>query len=147
MRCQINVLPLHPQTSNGALDEWLSQRSAKPSTAVRIRQAPHKKELNNHSTLFYLLSPVNNKISGNLKDKICLNLVFVFIFSNLPTPNMRGLRLSSSQSYIRYINQTINNRINSKAGWRMYLQFAGNVTSMRNDCIDRYEQMFCNFFI
>ena len=25
---------------NGALDEWLSQRSAKPSTAVRIRQAP-----------------------------------------------------------------------------------------------------------
>ncbi len=28
----------------GALDEWLSQRSAKPSTAVRIRQAPLKKE-------------------------------------------------------------------------------------------------------
>ena len=26
----------------GALDEWLSQRSAKPSTAVRIRQAPHE---------------------------------------------------------------------------------------------------------
>ena len=26
---------------NGALDEWLSHRSAKPSTAVRIRQAPH----------------------------------------------------------------------------------------------------------
>ena len=25
---------------NGALDEWLSLRSAKPSTAVRIRQAP-----------------------------------------------------------------------------------------------------------
>ena len=24
----------------GALDEWLSQRSAKPCTAVRIRQAP-----------------------------------------------------------------------------------------------------------
>ena len=29
--------------SYGALDEWLSQRSAKPSTAVRIRQAPQKK--------------------------------------------------------------------------------------------------------
>ena len=28
---------------NGALDEWLSQRSAKPSTAVRIRQAPQQK--------------------------------------------------------------------------------------------------------
>ena len=27
-------------TKQGALDEWLSQRSAKPSTAVRIRQAP-----------------------------------------------------------------------------------------------------------
>ena len=29
----------------GALDEWLSQRSAKPSTAVRIRQAPQRKVL------------------------------------------------------------------------------------------------------
>ena len=28
----------------GALDEWLSLRSAKPSTAVRIRQAPPKEE-------------------------------------------------------------------------------------------------------
>ena len=36
------VVPLHPQTEKGALDEWLSQRSAKPSTAVRIRQAPQK---------------------------------------------------------------------------------------------------------
>ena len=35
------ALPLQPQKqSNGALDEWLSQRSAKPRTAVRIRQAP-----------------------------------------------------------------------------------------------------------
>ena len=31
-----------PAFKNGALDEWLSQRSAKPSTAVRIRQAPQK---------------------------------------------------------------------------------------------------------
>ena len=30
------------QKQNGALDEWLSQRSAKPSTAVRIRQAPQE---------------------------------------------------------------------------------------------------------
>ena len=37
---EIKQLPLHPQNQNGALDEWLSQRSAKPSTAVRIRQAP-----------------------------------------------------------------------------------------------------------
>ncbi len=37
------VLPLHAQIANGALDEWLSQRSAKPSTAVRIRHAPQRK--------------------------------------------------------------------------------------------------------
>ncbi len=36
------MLPLQPQIRNGALDEWLSLRSAKPSTAVRIRQAPQK---------------------------------------------------------------------------------------------------------
>ena len=30
---------------NGALDEWLSHRSAKPSTAVRIRQAPHLRKI------------------------------------------------------------------------------------------------------
>ena len=35
---------------NGALDEWLSQRSAKPSTAVRIRQAPHYKVLRPRQT-------------------------------------------------------------------------------------------------
>ena len=27
---------------NGSLDEWLSQRSAKPCTAVRIRQEPQE---------------------------------------------------------------------------------------------------------
>ena len=42
------VVPLHPQTEKGALDEWLSQRSAKPSTAVRIRQAPQKQLLESH---------------------------------------------------------------------------------------------------
>ena len=37
------VLPLQPQTrKNGSLDEWLSQRSAKPCTAVRIRQEPQR---------------------------------------------------------------------------------------------------------
>lgn len=34
------VLPLQSQKGNGSLDEWLSQRSAKPCTAVRIRQEP-----------------------------------------------------------------------------------------------------------
>ena len=32
-KCQDN-------NENGSLDEWLSQRSAKPCTAVRIRQEP-----------------------------------------------------------------------------------------------------------
>ena len=40
------VLPLHSQTknNNGALDERLSQRSAKPCTPVRIGYAPPKNE-------------------------------------------------------------------------------------------------------
>ena len=40
------VLPLHSQTknNNGALDERLSQRSAKPCTPVRIGYAPLKKK-------------------------------------------------------------------------------------------------------
>ena len=37
-------LPLQTQSGTmcfyGTLDEWLSQRSAKPCTAVRIRQVP-----------------------------------------------------------------------------------------------------------
>ena len=31
-----------PAFKHGALDEWLSQRSAKPSTAVRSRHAPQE---------------------------------------------------------------------------------------------------------
>ena len=37
-----NVLPLSSQKALGTLDEWLSQWSAKPCTAVRIRQVPQK---------------------------------------------------------------------------------------------------------
>ena len=47
------------QKQNGALDEWLSQRSAKPSTAVRIRQAPPTKEGTNDSLFpLFLCMPV-----------------------------------------------------------------------------------------
>ena len=35
-------LPLHSQNENGRLDERLSQRSAKPSTPVRIGYRPHQ---------------------------------------------------------------------------------------------------------
>ena len=43
-----NVLPLSSLNASsrlsgvGTLDEWLSQRSAKPCTAVRIRQVPQR---------------------------------------------------------------------------------------------------------
>ena len=69
-----NVLPLHPQTrKTGSLDEWLSQRSAKPCTAVRIRQEPQKK-LRNHKTgfgafSFYLLN-LNLLFTLNYADRI-----------------------------------------------------------------------------
>ena len=36
--------------ASGTLDEWLSQRSAKPCTAVRIRQVPQRA----HLELFFL---------------------------------------------------------------------------------------------
>ena len=41
------------QNKNGALDEWLSLWSAKPATAVRIRQAPPKRRFFN--LLFFVL--------------------------------------------------------------------------------------------
>ena len=49
------------QLRNGALDEWLSQRSAKPSTAVRIRQAPPTKEGTNDSLFpfFFVYASTN----------------------------------------------------------------------------------------
>ena len=52
----------------GALDEWLSQRSAKPSTAVRIRQAPQRKVLKPQKWVSGLFSssqlPTKKKIAG-----------------------------------------------------------------------------------
>ena len=42
------------------LDEWLSQRSAKPSTAVRIRQAPQRKVLKPQKWVsgFFFIIPI-----------------------------------------------------------------------------------------
>ena len=46
LQIQKLVVPLHRNRETtiardlGSLDEWLSQRSAKPCTAVRIRQEP-----------------------------------------------------------------------------------------------------------
>ena len=46
----------------GALDEWLSQRSAKPSTAVRIRQAPQRKVLKPQKWVsgFFCIIPITH---------------------------------------------------------------------------------------
>ena len=76
----------------GALDEWLSQRSAKPSTAVRIRQAPQSRSgISNQEFHFSFLStprihwslysektltPLSTKIREKLPlfEKKCVNL-------------------------------------------------------------------------
>ena len=53
---------------NGALDEWLSHRSAKPSTAVRIRQAPHFGKISTTpADIFLFLFPTGiSRLSGRL---------------------------------------------------------------------------------
>lgn len=43
LQIQKKHIPLQPQMRNGRLDERLSQRSAKPSTPVRIGYRPHSK--------------------------------------------------------------------------------------------------------
>ena len=54
--CTLNIfcLPLQSQRRNGSLDEWLSQRSAKPCTAVRFRHEPLKRLLDKGSLFFIL---------------------------------------------------------------------------------------------
>ena len=52
---------------NGALDEWLSHRSAKPSTAVRIRQAPHFGKISTTpADIFLFYSQKVFRLSGRL---------------------------------------------------------------------------------
>ena len=53
--CTPNEDISHSQISNGPMDEWLSHRSAKPSTAVRIRFGPHRNSVRNHSNAVFLL--------------------------------------------------------------------------------------------
>ena len=50
-----NVLPLSSLKATGTLDEWLSQWSAKPCTAVRIRQVPQE-SLNDEALFLFLWS-------------------------------------------------------------------------------------------
>ena len=41
--------------TDGPMDEWFSHRSAKPSTAVRIRFGPHQNSVRNISNAVFLL--------------------------------------------------------------------------------------------
>ena len=45
---------------NGSLDEWLSQRSAKPRTAVRIRQEPRRASHNWEALFFFVYVLLKN---------------------------------------------------------------------------------------
>ena len=45
---------------NGSLVEWLSQRSAKPRTAVRIRQEPRR--ASQYGRLFFFVSELMKNI-------------------------------------------------------------------------------------
>ena len=55
------------KTSTGSLDEWLSQRSAKPCTAVRIRQEPRKASV--CDACLFLLHEGHNGIETEGDDK------------------------------------------------------------------------------
>ena len=65
------VLPLQTQSEgvlpmrNGALDEWLSQWSAKPCTAVRIRQAPQNEFSNFSGTHFLFICLITKFVDFN----------------------------------------------------------------------------------
>ena len=61
---------------NGPMDEWLSHRSAKPSTAVRIRFGPQKTLLHNRVegflvfyALFYALDDMHRTSHGGYSGK------------------------------------------------------------------------------
>ena len=51
-----NVTLQSQKRKNGSLDEWFSQRSAKPSTAVRVRQGPQKSGRKQFPPLFLCAS-------------------------------------------------------------------------------------------
>ena len=69
----------------GALDEWLSQRSAKPSTAVRIRQAPQRKVLKPQNGFqdFFSSSQLSTKKKNRRSD------TYDFHMNNLTTTQAR----------------------------------------------------------
>ena len=79
---------MHPQTEKGALEEWLSQRSAKPSTAVRIRQAPLKKLTGISSLMGFQFS--KRKV-GRVIDRAGLEILYTLmgIGGLNPSPSAR----------------------------------------------------------
>ena len=73
----------------GSLDEWLSQRSAKPCTAVRIRQEPQKKLVIIRLQAFLLL------LSVNLRSPTATRAILTFT-------------LRYTLSYMAGVNSTVN---------------------------------------
>ena len=55
---------------NGSLDEWLSQRSAKPCTAVRIRQEPPIESIFGSSYFFNFLVPWMSGLVSGLQNRV-----------------------------------------------------------------------------
>ena len=99
LQVQKKVVPLQRKNKNGALDEWLSLWSAKPATAVRIRQAPPKRTLYHFRySVFLLLSDAilgplqspaqllhqhNHQFSEIAKCKNAKNFHILLIYSTL----------------------------------------------------------------
>ena len=74
--CIVNYfVTLHPLNQNGRLDERLSQRSAKPSTPVRIGYRPHKKKIQGTvSFLFFGILVLRMIAHKTNSDTICRNM-------------------------------------------------------------------------
>ena len=89
LQVQKKVVPLQRKNKNGALDEWLSLWSAKPATAVRIRQAPPKRTLYHlRYSVFLLLSDATFCSNAESYYSYCSNIIINFLkLQNAKTQN------------------------------------------------------------
>ena len=89
LQVQKKVVPLQRKNKNGALDEWLSLWSAKPATAVRIRQAPPKRTLYQlRCSVFLLLSDATFGSNAESYYSYCSNIIINFLkLQNAKTQN------------------------------------------------------------
>ena len=75
MFADIKIMPTFAsqKKKDGSLDEWLSQRSAKPCTAVRIRQEPPKQERRTETKQSVFFYAVKKQNAGLLLKQKALN--------------------------------------------------------------------------